>query len=308
MDFRELAEKYFKFHSEPLKKIELPSSKFFLESPNEVKDKIEHYQDILKKSLEYVRVERRCARSKGIWLEDVALCRVTKVVGNILKNFGFQDKSGIYLLPEETLFLVEQNKLELMNKTEQVSIYEAYTLIMKNITLKKYRVYKNLVEQGYKLLNKEAIRKFYAVQKKSSQSSVKNNKKRKQSSSSTTEKEIEVKKSKRNYEERFNVGKKNDHKQDIDFTELFDNLRKQGPRLVLPSETSKHPDYFGFLPNSRSKHNHEFNLYIREGIDSNDFDNYEHIPNIFAICTNDNVTFCRYPNINIPIINVQHGT
>lgn len=50
----------------------------------------------------------RSARNEGIWMENSALCKITKTVCNILENFGFQDKTGIYLLPEETLFLIEE--------------------------------------------------------------------------------------------------------------------------------------------------------------------------------------------------------
>ncbi|XP_045476740.1 uncharacterized protein LOC123682249 isoform X2 [Harmonia axyridis] len=264
---------------------------------------MDHYRNNVKNSLDYVRVERRCARSKGIWIEDKGLCKLTKVVGNILKNFGFQDKSGIYLLPEETLFLIEQNKLELTYNTKQVSIYDVYKIVFNHITLQKYKVYKNLVEKGFKLLNKEAIRKFYSGEKKCNGQESKYHKKRKKAEvTSEIELDCEVKRRRKDNEcpNNFEVVQKNEEQ---NFDDLFEKLRKHGPKLVLPCESSKQPDYFGFLPTPGYKHNHEFNLYIREKIDLIDFENYEHIPNIYAIYTNDNVTFCRYPNVNIPIIN-----
>lgn len=49
----------------------------------------------------------RCNRSKCKWLQNKNLAQVEKVVGTLLQNFGFQNKDGIFLLPEETLFLLE---------------------------------------------------------------------------------------------------------------------------------------------------------------------------------------------------------
>lgn len=46
-------------------------------------------------------------RAQSVWMQKEKLVKVTKVAKNIVNSFGFQDKNGIYLYPEEALFLME---------------------------------------------------------------------------------------------------------------------------------------------------------------------------------------------------------
>lgn len=48
----------------------------------------------------------RCARAQAEWSND-GMVKVTKVVKGLLQHFGCQDKNGIFLYPEEALFLLE---------------------------------------------------------------------------------------------------------------------------------------------------------------------------------------------------------
>lgn len=48
----------------------------------------------------------RCARAQAEWSND-GMVKITKVVKGLLQHFGFQDKNGIFLYPEESLFLLE---------------------------------------------------------------------------------------------------------------------------------------------------------------------------------------------------------
>lgn len=49
----------------------------------------------------------RCGRAKAEWNPSLNLAKVNKVVKGLLEHFGYQDKSGIYMYPEEMLYLVE---------------------------------------------------------------------------------------------------------------------------------------------------------------------------------------------------------
>ncbi|KAL3272467.1 hypothetical protein HHI36_013947 [Cryptolaemus montrouzieri] len=309
MDIKELAAKYIKCHNNPLNKIDLPTSKLFLEDPKDQKLNKEKYQNILKDTLDYVRVDRRCTRSKGEWIEDLNLCKVSKLVGSLLKNFGFQDKTGIYFLPEEALFLMEHNKLEMTYKEKPISLCGAYNILLKTCSLRKYRVYKKLVGQGFKLLNKKAIRKFYCQTKKKSDNRNLVAQKRK-NDSETSEHVRSAKIQKINVLSKSSCNKKDNEKiYNVQSnscnlsTKIFDRLRETAPKLLIPEHSSKPPDYFGFLPSSMSKHKHEFNLYVREELRPNDFNNLTDVPNVIALCTNDNIAFYRFPNVNIPIMN-----
>lgn len=50
---------------------------------------------------------QRCARIQADWLDGEEKAKVTRVVKGLLQNYGYQDKHGIFLYPEETLFLLE---------------------------------------------------------------------------------------------------------------------------------------------------------------------------------------------------------
>ncbi|KAL3272466.1 hypothetical protein HHI36_013946 [Cryptolaemus montrouzieri] len=66
MDIKELAAKYIKCHNNPLNKIDLPTSKLFLEDPKDQKLNIEKYQNILKDTLDYVRLTGDVLEVKGM--------------------------------------------------------------------------------------------------------------------------------------------------------------------------------------------------------------------------------------------------
>ncbi|KAK9883081.1 hypothetical protein WA026_001283 [Henosepilachna vigintioctopunctata] len=304
MDLKELSAKYIGYHNNPLIKVDLPTSKLFLEDPREHKDNVEKFQNILGDSLKYVRVDRRCARSKGIWIDDRNLCKITKLVGPLLKNFGFQDKRGIFLLPEEALFLLEQNRLDITLNNSTISIYEAYNLLLNKTTLKTYRVYKKLVGQGFKLLNKEGIKKFYATCVATDEKHTTRAEKRFRTYSDEQiipkVRKISV------HNEIISHQSENvpsgESPSEINFNNIFMELRNNGPQLKIPMETSKSPNYFGFLPSSVAKHRHDFNLYIRDEINPKDIGNFEDVPNIIAICCDDNIAFYRFPNVDISLL------
>lgn len=54
----------------------------------------------------YCCVFCRCARSVANWLPDKKQVEVLKISG-VLSNFGFANKNGKFLYPEETLYLLE---------------------------------------------------------------------------------------------------------------------------------------------------------------------------------------------------------
>lgn len=49
----------------------------------------------------------RCTRAQAEWHQEKHLAKVIKVIKGLVHSYGFQDKTGIYLYPEEMLYLVE---------------------------------------------------------------------------------------------------------------------------------------------------------------------------------------------------------
>lgn len=143
-------------HKNPRQKPKLPSTKLFI--PNNSEQEKGLVADSLKSvlnSLKNERVERRCARATGIWLPEKRLVQVTKVVG-IVNTFGFANKTGRYLRPEEAMFLLETNRLELFWNNVPISIQQAYEVIINK--LPKYLGYRKLALEGFRFskVNKES--------------------------------------------------------------------------------------------------------------------------------------------------------
>lgn len=60
-----------------------------------------------KELLNLQRVERTSGLSTAKWLPDKKKALVTKTCGKSINNFGASEKSSMYLLPEEALYLAE---------------------------------------------------------------------------------------------------------------------------------------------------------------------------------------------------------
>ena len=97
--------------------------------------------------------ERICC--KGIlsianWncVDNVAVVAVKK--GSSLQKFGYQSRDGIFLNPEETLFLIDQGILELVHDGLPISLHEAYMLLVPLLpSYEYYEVYAYLCRLGY---------------------------------------------------------------------------------------------------------------------------------------------------------------
>lgn len=129
--------------------------------------------------------------------------------------------------------------------------------------MEKYRVYKNFVEQGFKLLNKEAIRKFHSIKTENCKRKSSNNNKRKLTDSNDSEVPVKLT-IKNTVDDKIEGFKTNfESRTEEDFLEVLEKFREEGPKLNSSYDSVQQPDYFGFFPISRCKQNHDFNLYIR---------------------------------------------
>ncbi|XP_018329730.1 probable tRNA-splicing endonuclease subunit sen54 isoform X2 [Agrilus planipennis] len=101
--------------------------------------------------LEVQRVDRRSARLKGNWKPETKLTLVTKPKGCFLRKLGFQNKTGYYLYPEEAIYLIETNRLEVLWKTITMSIQQAYSVLLPIMGIDKYLTYRKLISNGFKI-------------------------------------------------------------------------------------------------------------------------------------------------------------
>ncbi|XP_019762710.2 uncharacterized protein LOC109539425 isoform X3 [Dendroctonus ponderosae] len=139
-------------HRNPVFKLNSSCLKLFFSAKTREDEQVVNKQYIqLRHVLEHQRVEKRSNRAQAVWLVNENLAQVTKVTKNLLKSFGTQNKNGIFLNPVEMTFLIEANRLELISINNQVSIENAYRILLETTNLKRYRVYKTLVILGYKL-------------------------------------------------------------------------------------------------------------------------------------------------------------
>jgi len=285
-------------HRNPIVKVNLPAQKrFFPAKTEEEQACITAHQEHLKSILEHQRVEKRTGRALAMWLQDENVARVTKVVKNLIKYFGFQNKSGIFLHPEEMLFLLETNRLEVTLGNDILSIEKGYDIVLKttNISLPRYRIYKKLASLGYKVVRYNQI----------------NNKKSKGSAEKRCLEEMDP----QSHKKIRTVENKSDEAtdQNCPFQEtpvpkdvqyvsnILNRIAKSMPVDCSDEKSCLDPDYCLYSPTNIGNREPDFNLIICEGDipDRRNFNN--HLPTIYAIC-NDDVAFYRFSNVHLPHI------
>ncbi|XP_076754441.1 tRNA splicing endonuclease subunit 54 [Xylocopa sonorina] len=99
------------------------------------------------------RVDRISQLASAEWLPTQRRARVKKYSGQDWNSFGLEKSGALYLIPEEALFLLEANCLELTWNDVPLSIQQAYELLIDNVecSLEEYRVYSQLVKHGYRI-------------------------------------------------------------------------------------------------------------------------------------------------------------
>lgn len=121
------------------------------------------------------RVDRISQLASAEWLPAQKRAKVKKYSGQDWSSFGLEKSGILYLIPEEALFLLETNCLELTWNDVSLSIQQAYELLIDNIecSLEEYRVYSQLIRHGYR------IQRFVYNSEKNAKSDENSSKKRK---------------------------------------------------------------------------------------------------------------------------------
>jgi len=114
---------------------------------------LQHRLDTLKSTLEAPRVSQRSQLSEAIWKSTIAEAQVVRPSGKHWDVLGHIRDDQLHLHPEEALFLLESNNIEIKSNDIAMSIQQAFEVMLgKNCSLSEYRTYSHLVRQGYKVV------------------------------------------------------------------------------------------------------------------------------------------------------------
>ena len=115
----------------------------------EIEAKLHTVKDLLSIPL----VSQRSQISEATWDAETGLALVHKPCGKYFEVMGHVRDDKIHLYPEEALFLLESNAMEVVLNKLPLSIQQAYDLMLgQNCSLDEYRTYAHFVRQGYKVV------------------------------------------------------------------------------------------------------------------------------------------------------------
>ncbi|CAL1279103.1 unnamed protein product [Larinioides sclopetarius] len=107
---------------------------------------LENYKETLDKK----RAGRICDFMQAEWDPEFNIVTVPKLKGKFTQHMGCLINGKHILAPEEAVFLLENNCIEIMNGKTPMSTEEAFNMILKgNLGLEKYQVYSHLSKLGY---------------------------------------------------------------------------------------------------------------------------------------------------------------
>ncbi|KAK7601340.1 hypothetical protein V9T40_008781 [Parthenolecanium corni] len=132
------------------------------ENPEKELLEIQSFLQQQKELLEEPKIEKDRLLIYADWDDSIFKAKVTKNSGSSLEVFGHNRGGCVYLHPEEALYLIEMNKLQLFYNKIRLSVQRSYGVLLKpacNISIHHYRVYKHFVIQGYKLFRHEIFHK-----------------------------------------------------------------------------------------------------------------------------------------------------
>lgn len=101
----------------------------------------------------YPRVNQRSQLSEAAWDKQLHRAKVSKAIGKHWETMGSLVDSQLCLYPEEALFMMECNNLEVTYDGIAMSLQQSYEMMLdKDCTLEEYLTYSMLSRQGYKVV------------------------------------------------------------------------------------------------------------------------------------------------------------
>ncbi|CAG5117096.1 unnamed protein product [Candidula unifasciata] len=116
---------------------------------------LEKFREERSSVLSEARVEKLRNLVEGTWDGSKRLVNVKKT-GKFWAHMGFTDKRRNWLYPEEALFLMECNALEVYHFGVPLSIQEAYNMFLgSDVSIDEYQVFSHLRRLGFVVLRHE---------------------------------------------------------------------------------------------------------------------------------------------------------
>ncbi|XP_052788282.1 tRNA-splicing endonuclease subunit Sen54-like [Mya arenaria] len=114
---------------------------------------IEKFHEERERVLQEPRVHKKQDLAVGEWNADLNLVELRKEMRNFWQVMGFTNTARKWLHPEEALFLIETNVLQVLHEGLPLSMQEAWQLLLGNtVTMEFYQVYTHLRRIGYVVL------------------------------------------------------------------------------------------------------------------------------------------------------------
>lgn len=114
-----------------------------------LEDALENHKCTLNKK----RAGRICDIMQAEWNSELNAVIVSKLKGKFTQHMGHMINGKLALSPEESVFLLENGCIEIINGGMPMSTEEAYNIILKgNLGLEKYQVYSHLSQLGFILV------------------------------------------------------------------------------------------------------------------------------------------------------------
>ena len=125
---------------------------------------LEHRMNDLKSTLNEPRISLRSQLSEAIWDPTKDLARVVKPFNKHWGVMGHIVDNCLHIYPEEALFLLESNAIEVKLNDIAMSIQQSYEVMLaKDCSLDEYRVYSHLTRQGYKVVRHQGRDKYFPL-------------------------------------------------------------------------------------------------------------------------------------------------
>ncbi|ODV91389.1 hypothetical protein CANCADRAFT_3096 [Tortispora caseinolytica NRRL Y-17796] len=111
--------------------------------------KLESSRAAMYRALASDRMHSAKNRVEADWMGELRKARVIAASGTHFLTMGYQNSSGIWLEPEEALYLIERGTLMCRANGVPLSLEGAYAAMIGACSIEKFQVYSNLKRNGY---------------------------------------------------------------------------------------------------------------------------------------------------------------
>ncbi|PRD24648.1 UNVERIFIED_CONTAM: Tsen54 [Trichonephila clavipes] len=117
---------------------------------------------IFENSAPMYNISNNCDLMQAEWNAELNAVIVSKLKGKFVQHMGCMVNGKYALSPEESIFLLENGCIEIINGGMPMSTEEAYNCILKGpLSLEKYQVYSHLSQLGFIVVSHQTESKMF---------------------------------------------------------------------------------------------------------------------------------------------------